>query len=123
MKIWTRIRDEYKLNNRLQIIQWCAYDPDFKPNTIDKGFKSWIFKGITTYCSLTEKGNFKNFEKLREDSDLERTDFYRFLQLRNRFDDIKKETDLNDPILKIFVDAYQSKKPRVLFLGFVKAYC
>lgn len=82
---------------------------EFKPNTIDKGFKSWIWKGITFY-SLTEKGQFKNFERLREVYDLYRTDFYRFLQVHNHFEHkIRKETDLNEPILIIFIDAYQSK--------------
>lgn len=108
LKIWNMIRDEYKLN-KLQTIQWCAYDPEFKPNAIDKRFKSWILKGITTYHSLTEKGQLKNFEKLKEDYNLEKTDFFRFLQVRNRFEHIRKETDLNDPILTIFIDAYQSK--------------
>lgn len=32
-----------------------------------------------------------------------------FLQVGNRFEHIRKETDLNDPILIIFIDAYQSK--------------
>lgn len=45
LKIWNTIRDEYKLSYKLQT-QWCAYDPEFKPNTIDEGFKSWILKGI-----------------------------------------------------------------------------
>lgn len=76
--------------------------------TVDVDF--WTSKGITTYYSLTKKGELKNFEKLREYFNLERTGFYRFLQWRNRFDNyIKRKTDLNDPILIIFIDAYQSK--------------
>ena len=75
-----------------------------------KGLKSWISKGITTFYSLIEKGQLKHFERLREDYDLERTDFYRFLQVRSHFEhNIRKETDRNDPILNIFIDAYQSK--------------
>ena len=109
LKIWNMIKDEYKLNNKLQIIQWCAYDPEFKANVIDKRFKSWIPKGITTYYSLTEKGQLKSFDRLKEDCNLDKTDFFRFLQVRSRFEHIRIETDLNDTISKIFIDAFQKK--------------
>ena len=114
------IKDEYKLSNKLQIIQWCAYDLEFK--AIDKGFKSWISKGITTYYSLTENGQFKSFDGLKEDCDLDRTEFFRFLQVRSHFEHIRKETDLNDPISKFFIDAYQRNQTRVSSPEFIKAY-
>ena len=109
LKIWNMIKDEYKLNNKLQIIQWCVYDPEFKANVIDKGFTSWTSKGITTHYSLTEKGQLKSFDRLKEDCDLDTTAFFRFLQVRSRFEHIRKETDLDDPISNIFIDAYQRK--------------
>ncbi len=31
LKNWNTIKEEYKLDSKLQIIQWCAYDPEFKP--------------------------------------------------------------------------------------------
>lgn len=37
-----------------------------------------------------------------------KSDFYRYLQLRNHFENnIKNKTDFDDPILKIFIGAYQ----------------
>ena len=29
LKIWKMAKDEYKLDDKIQILQWCAYDPDF----------------------------------------------------------------------------------------------
>lgn len=114
--------EEYKIH-KLQILQWCTYDTDFRPNTIDKGFKLWIWKGVRTIYSLTENGQFKNFEGLKEDYDLDRADFYRFLQVRNRFEsNIRKEMDLTDPILVIFIEAYQSKSNKEVFSKIYKAY-
>ena len=89
------MKEEYKLDHKLQIIQWCAYDPNFKPNTMDHRFKFWISKGMTTFYSLTKKGQLKDFENLREEYCLEKSDFYRYLQMRNHFEhDIKTKTDL-----------------------------
>ena len=83
-----------------------AYDPNFTPNTLDRGFKSWISKGITTFLSLTERGQFKSFENLKNQFNLDRLDFYRYLQARNQFEhNIKNKTDFGDPIVTIFIDA------------------
>jgi len=38
LKKWNMIREEYKQDHKLQIIQWCAYDPEFKPNRMDHTF-------------------------------------------------------------------------------------
>ena len=46
---------------------------------------------------------------MKEDCDLDTTEFFRFLQVRSRFEHIRKETDLDDPISNIFIDAYQRK--------------
>lgn len=48
LKTWKLMKDEYKLGDKLLILQWVAYDPEFKPNRMDYRFKSWISKGITT---------------------------------------------------------------------------
>lgn len=49
LKIWNTIRDEYELEDKRQIIQWCAYDPMFKANKMDYRFKSWRAREITTF--------------------------------------------------------------------------
>lgn len=75
---------------------------------MDYRFKSWVSKGITTFSSLTEKGDLKDFESLKKEYCLEKSDVYRYLQLHNHFENnIKNKTDFDDPILKIFIGAYQ----------------
>lgn len=99
----------------------CAYDPEFKPNKIDHRFKSWISKGITTFYSLTEKGQLKDFENLRKEYCLEKSDFYRYLQVRNHFEhNSRNKTDFNDPILRIFISAYQNDSNKGAISRFYK---
>ena len=103
------VKKEYKLDDKIQIIQWCAYDPKFTPNTRDRRFKSWISQGITTFYSLTERRQLKSFENVKNQFNLDRTDFYRYLQIRHHFDhNIKNKTDFDDPILRIFLCAYEN---------------
>ena len=75
LKVWNTIKTEYKLMDKLWIIRWSAYDSDFKPNQLDLRFKTWIDKGITTFYSLTKKGQLKDFQTLRKDFSLEQQDF------------------------------------------------
>lgn len=56
IKIQNMLNREYKLEEKLQIMQWCPYDPGFKPNEMDHGFVSWIPKGVTKFDLLSEKG-------------------------------------------------------------------
>lgn len=36
------IKEKYKLDCKLQIMHWCAYDPEFKATRLDYRFKSWV---------------------------------------------------------------------------------
>lgn len=81
LKSWSDAKDEYKLHDKLKIVRWCAYDPDFKPNQYDTTFRNWIPKGITTYHSLIDRGVIKDFRALKDSHNLEKQDFYRYLQL------------------------------------------
>ena len=125
LKLWNTIKTEYKLLDKLWIIRWSVYDPDFKPNQLDLKFKTWIDKGITTFHSLTKKGQLKDFQTLRIDFSLEQQDVFRYLQLRNYFDKCRKKypIDLEDPVLKEILRAYsgESKKGTVsrLYKGFL----
>ena len=97
--------------DKLWIIRWSAYDSDFKPNQLDLRFKTWIDKGITTFYSLTKKGQLKDFQTLRKDFSLEQQYFFRYLQLRNYFDKCRKKNpiDLEDPVLKEILRAYSGE--------------
>uniref|UniRef100_A0AAR2JJM9 Reverse transcriptase domain-containing protein n=1 Tax=Pygocentrus nattereri TaxID=42514 RepID=A0AAR2JJM9_PYGNA len=67
LKIWNKVKGEYQLDDKIQIIQWCAFDPGFRPNLLDNRFKIWISKGVTTFYSLTEKGKFREFEDFKKE--------------------------------------------------------
>ncbi len=109
LKICKTIRDEYKQEDKMQITQWCASDPSFIPNTMDRSFKSWILKEITSFYSITKKQNLKCFETLKKEYHLKESDSYRYLQIHGHFEDnIKNKTHFDDPLLKIFIGVFQN---------------
>lgn len=54
------------------------YDPEFEPNTTDRGFKSWILKDTTLPYN---KGTIETFERLKLDENFGKKDFYRFFKV------------------------------------------
>lgn len=92
LKTWNTIKIELKLLDKLWIIRWYAYDPDFRPSQLDFRFKIWTGKEASTFYSLTNKGLLKDFQTLKREFSLEQQDFYRYLQLRNYFDKFIKKT-------------------------------
>lgn len=116
LKFWNTLSEEYKLDDKFQIIQWYAYDPGFKPNILDQRFKSWITKWITTFCSYTKKWKLKDSEEAL-------SSWIRYLQIRNYFEHIiKNKTDLEDPILKIYIGAYKNDPIKGVILDFTKTF-
>lgn len=96
LNIWNTIRDEYKLEDKLYIIQWSAPNPMFKINKLGYRFNSWIAREITTFYSLTEKYQLRDFEYEGKISSLKKM-FYTYLQLCNHFEhNLKNKTDFND---------------------------
>lgn len=124
LKSWSNAKDEYKLHDSLKIIRWCAYDPDFKPNQIDTGFRSWILKGITTQYSLTDKGVIiKDFQTLKNSHNLEKQDFYRYLQLRHYINrEIHFPLDVQEPVLKEILNSYNGKSKKGLISRLYKGF-
>lgn len=99
------------MHDKLGIIRWCAYDPDFKPSQLDLRFESWIVKGITTFYSILDKGQLKSFQSLKREHCLENEDFYRYLPVFIRNYTLVPD----DPIL-----IYQSES-KVLYLDCIRA--
>ncbi len=104
---------DYKLKDYVNVLKWASYDSDFKPNTLDTRFRLWAKKGITAYCTITDKGQLLDFNSLKEKFNLVSKDFFRYLQLRQHFcQKIKKATD-GDPnksaLVKIFSSAYKAE--------------
>lgn len=109
LKTWNKVKGEFKLDDKIQILQWCAFDPGFKPNLIDTTFKQWISKGITAFYTLLQNGKFKDFDSCKTDFGLTNADFFRYLQLRNYFQQqIISRTDFGDPVLGLFLMAYKN---------------
>lgn len=79
---------KYNLQGAENILRWCAYDIDFIPNKTDNRFKMWTERGLTAYCCFLHNGSVKGIEDLKKEYDLERQDFFRYLQVRCRINTI-----------------------------------
>ena len=85
--------------------------------------KSWIPRGIKTSYSLTKRGRFKSFENLKREFNLDRSDLFRYLQIRHHFDhNIKNKTDFSDPIVRLFIDAYQNNLAKGVISDFYDSF-
>ena len=56
---------------------------DFVPSKSDTGFRKLSKYGLTNLHQLHNAGNLKSFSQLSEEFKLPRTDFFRYLQLRD----------------------------------------
>lgn len=109
LKIWDKVKGLYKLDNKIEILQWCAFDPGFRPNLFDGTFKNWVSKGLTTSYSLIHNKQVKDFENWKTDFQFNNLDYFRYTQLRNYLRlNILTKTDLDDPVLIIFWKAYEN---------------
>ena len=81
LKVWKAVITEYKLEEHITILKWCAYDTDFTPNKLDTRFKDWT--GITALCNIIKEGTPFSFEMLKEKFLLEKQDFYQYLQMQH----------------------------------------
>lgn len=86
-----------------KILRWCAYDTDFAPSRIDNW---WATRGLSACCTFVQKGTLQSFQVLTKRYGLEGQDFYRYLQMRHRFDEIITEEDsetIEHGTLQIFI--------------------
>ena len=94
-----------------KIMRWCAYDSDFTPNKTDSRFKTWITKGLTTYYSFVHKVTFQSFEALQKDHGLGKDYFFRFLQVRDYYNNNIKEALRKDEsgFMEVFLSLTKSR--------------
>lgn len=85
LKIWQETIKLCRLEVPAKLLKWCAYDTNFLPNRSDDRFKKWTTKGLTSYFTFFHKGAFQNFGSLQEKHELEKNDFFRYLQVRHYF--------------------------------------
>ena len=113
IEIWNDIVKKYKLEDERKILGWLTHDPNFKPGFEDQGFKQWERKGMTAVCTLLVDGQMRSFEDLRLTYDLDKHEFYRYLQIRDYYTKKIKMESMN-PLIRIMVQAYNNKKCRVI---------
>ena len=83
LKIWLEIIRRFGLGRGVKMLKWCAYDTTFTPNSTDSGFQAWIKKGITCHYTLVQGGVLMSFEMLQRRYGLEKSDLFRFFQIRH----------------------------------------
>lgn len=105
----TCIQKQCNIQQTAKILRWCSFDSDFLPNLNDARFMTWMRKGITAYSTMIHEGSLKTFQTMKEQYNLERQDFYRYLQIQHHFETFRKNIDLEDGMMKIFVSAYKSE--------------
>lgn len=87
----------------------------FLPASHDSRFKQWVWHGITAGCSVIVKSKIMAFDTLCKTYDLEKQDFFRYLQLRDYIGKRLKSCVHGDfSIVNIFIDAYDSGSNRAL---------
>lgn len=85
LKVWFSIIKKYKIQVDINSLKWEAYHSNFKPARYNKGFKRWTAKGITAWCVLVKDGQLESFQNIKEKYDLDKQEFYRYLQLRDYY--------------------------------------
>ena len=86
LQVWFSVVKQLGLVEQSRILRWVTYDTAFKPGRMDQRFKYWSDKGITTYYGIIEENNLQSFQYLKDRYNLEKPDFFRYLQLRHYFD-------------------------------------
>uniref|UniRef100_A0A3Q3BC05 ribonuclease H n=1 Tax=Kryptolebias marmoratus TaxID=37003 RepID=A0A3Q3BC05_KRYMA len=113
LDIWHKISKQVKIERNTRILRWPAYDRDFLPTRMDKRFMQWAQKGITSYWKITNNNELKSFIQLQNKYNLEKSDFYRYLQLRHYYNkSIKILEEDETGILKILLDASNGRPPK-----------
>ena len=110
LNIWFKEVRNSKLERRARLLRWVEYDRDFLPAQLDTGFKKLTRKGISSYCVISSDRGLDSFQKLQENHDLGKQDFYRYLQLRHHYDrNIKSLKEGDTDLINIVIDAYKGK--------------
>lgn len=116
LKLWFSVIKKHKIQKDISILKWIAYDSKFKPAKYDTGFKQWTNRGITAWCVLMKKRQLESFQNIKEKYDLNKHDFYKYLQLRNYFlKEIKMDPsgEMNG-VIQTIINAYKETKVRII---------
>uniref|UniRef100_A0A3B5LJV4 Uncharacterized protein n=1 Tax=Xiphophorus couchianus TaxID=32473 RepID=A0A3B5LJV4_9TELE len=83
INIWSRIKKKFNFPDSISKIVKIAKIPDFTPATMDTGFERWTKGGLVFIAQLFNGSIMKSFEQIQREFNPQKTDFYRYLQLRH----------------------------------------
>lgn len=114
VKIWLQVVKRFQLHREIKLLSWPAYDPHFLRASQDHRFRQWATWGITSLCQIITEGNRNSFEDLHRSYELDKEDFYRYLQIHHFFLEEIRSPDSMEPstMTQIFIDAYSSKNTK-----------
>uniref|UniRef100_A0A669DHM2 Reverse transcriptase domain-containing protein n=1 Tax=Oreochromis niloticus TaxID=8128 RepID=A0A669DHM2_ORENI len=82
-EIWKRMSKLFKFDPYLNQSAGIWYNPKLSIAKLPFFWKLWFQRGITVLGGLYENSTFKSFEKLVEEFDLPKQEFWKYLQLRH----------------------------------------
>ena len=82
LKIWTQIRRHFGWQS-ISFKSPVYANHYFKPSVMHKAFLIWYNAGIKQFQDLYYNGTFVSFQYLCDTFNIPRTNFFRFLQIRN----------------------------------------
>ena len=82
IKIWNQVRRSFSLKD-LSMAAPIAKNHMFTPSLMDEAFDAWSRKGVVSLSDLYIDGNFASFEQLVQKYNIPKSNFFRYLQLRN----------------------------------------
>lgn len=106
LNIWRRIRTFFGIPKQLSSLTHIGYIKEFIPAQLDIGFRNWTAFGLTSIHQLVDKEGLKSFGQLQTEFGLPRTNFFRYLQLRDfltkhkDWERARKPTQIEEKLLK-----------------------
>ena len=76
LNIWFKECRKLKLLDNIKLLRWVTHDKDFTPARMDGRYKHWLFKGITTFCLISNKTTLHSFQNIKDKYYLEKQDFF-----------------------------------------------
>lgn len=83
LDIWRKVRVAFKLPTSLSVLSSIGHIKSFTPINLDMGFLKWADHGLVYIHQLIDKDGLLSFEQLRRHSQLQKNDFFRYLQIRS----------------------------------------
>uniref|UniRef100_A0A3P9MG76 Reverse transcriptase zinc-binding domain-containing protein n=1 Tax=Oryzias latipes TaxID=8090 RepID=A0A3P9MG76_ORYLA len=81
--IWEKAAKIFKFDPHLHLAAGIWHNPKLCIDKTTFFWKSWFQKGILTLSDLYDTNTIKSFEKLKQEFNLPRQDFWRYLQIRH----------------------------------------